>query len=50
MNISEKQLRELLERAWELAEAAEHAGVNEPALKDAEIEGLIDSVEEEFEE
>lgn len=49
MNISEQQLRELLERAWELAEAAERGGVNEPALKDAEIEGLIDSVEE-FEE
>ena len=46
MNISEQQLRELLERAWELAECAEHAGVNEPALKDAEIDGLIDSIEE----
>lgn len=46
MNISEQQLRGLLERAWELAEAAALARVNEPALKDAEIEGLIDSVEE----
>lgn len=46
MNISEEQLRVLLERAWELAEAAQQAGVNEPALKEAEIEGLIDSVEE----
>jgi hypothetical protein len=50
VNISEKQLRELLERVWELAECAEHAGVNEPALKEAEINGLIDSVEEEFKE
>ena len=47
MEISEQQLRALLERAWELAEAAERFGVNEPTLKEAEIDGLIDSAEEE---
>jgi len=49
MEITHRKLRELLERAWDLAEAAERAGVNEPALKDAELDNLMD-IAEDFEE
>ena len=46
MELTEEQLRKLLERAWDMASLAERLGMNEPALAENEINGLIDEVEE----
>lgn len=44
MNITTQELKDLLNRAWELGAAAAKAGVDEPVLQDTEVEFLIDTV------